>query len=414
MPLRIGYLIPEFPGQTHSFIWRERLHLAKLGVETALVSTRPPPREIISHSWSQEAQSQTAYLAPMSAKDLTVAIIDTVRAGPLAWWRTFRAAIRATGLSLTGRLRLLAMTLAAAKLIRISRRHGWSHVHVHSCADAANIAMLASLLSKRITYSLTLHGPELETYGPNQPQKWRDAKFAIIVSQRLREGVERKLAGFLPPLLITSPMGVDLERLRRQTSYTPWNGAGPVRVFSSGRLNIIKGHTHLIEAVRLLRERGVDVHLRIAGEDEQGGRGYRKQLEQLILDKQLADHVTLLGAIPEEQVRQELESAHVFALASLNEGVSVAIMEAMAMQVPAVATNVGGATELIHDGHDGLLVPPENPSAMANQIERLLRDPQLASRLRQASRQKIASTFHDRRSAEAFLEGLSLSLRPNV
>ena len=406
MPLRIGYLIPEFPGQTHSFIWRERLHLARLGVETALVSTRPPPREIVSHSWAADAQAQTAYLAPMSAKDIALAVFHTSLAGPFAWWRVFRAATRATGLPFTARLRLLAMTFAAAKLLRISRFQSWSHVHVHSCADAANVAMLASLLCKRITYSLTLHGPQLETYGPNQPQKWRHARFAIVVSQRLREDVEQKLAGSLPPLLITAPMGVDLERLHRQAPYTPWNGRGPVRIFSSGRLNIIKGHNYLIEAVRLLRERGLDIHLRIAGEDEQGGRGYRKQLEKLIRDKQLTDQVTLLGAIPEERVRQELEAAYVFALASLNEGVSVAIMEAMAMQTPAVVTDVGGATELIDDGADGLLGPPENTAAMANQIERLLRNPQLASDLSQASRQKIASQYHDRRSAEALVQGL--------
>src|SRR5688572_8466686 len=73
MPTRIGYLIPEFPGQTHSFIWRERRHLTEMGIDTALISTRPPPREIISHTWSDAAQRQTTYLAPMSAKEVTLA-----------------------------------------------------------------------------------------------------------------------------------------------------------------------------------------------------------------------------------------------------------------------------------------------------------------------------------------------------
>src|SRR5687768_8885221 len=131
MPLRIGYLIPEFPGQTHAFIWRERRHLDRLDVETALVSTRPPPKEIVSHTWATDAAAQTAYLAPFSAKDLFLSAFDLLRAGPFAWWRCLRAARRATGLSLKQRLRLLAMTPAAAKLLRIARRQGWSHVHVH-------------------------------------------------------------------------------------------------------------------------------------------------------------------------------------------------------------------------------------------------------------------------------------------
>ena len=414
MPTRIGYLIPEFPGQTHTFIWRERRHLQRLGIETALVSTRPPPKEIVSHTWAADAAAQTAYLAPFSAKDLIAAAFDILRAGPFAWWRCLRAARSATGLSFKQRLRLLAMTPAAAKLLRIAHRQGWSHVHVHSCADAAHVAMLASLLSKKITYSLTFHGPQLATYGPNQPEKWRHARFALVVSRRCREEVATALNGSLPPWVQTAPMGVDVDQARRSTPYVPWRGQGPVRIFSSGRLNVIKGHDHLVEAVRLLRERGLDVKLRIAGEDEFGGRGYRRQLQQLITDKNLSDHVTLLGAISEEQIRRELEQAHLFALASLNEGVSVAIMETLAMQTPPVVTDVGGARELIEDGRTGLLVPPENPVALADRIDQLLRHPDLAASLSAASREKIASQFHDRRSAEALVEGLSRTFGPNV
>jgi glycosyltransferase involved in cell wall biosynthesis len=209
-------------------------------------------------------------------------------------------------------------------------------------------------------------------------------------------------------------MGVDVDQARRTTPYSPWPGQGPIRIFSSGRLNLIKGHNHLIEAVRLLRGRGLDVHLKIAGEDEFGGRAYRQQLQQLIHDKNLSTQVTLLGAISEEQIRAELEAAHFFALASLNEGVSVAIMEALAMQTPAVVTDVGGARELIDDNQTGLLVPANDPAALAEKIEHLLRHPHLAASLSAASRQKIASQYHDRRSAEALIEGLTRTFEPAV
>jgi glycosyltransferase involved in cell wall biosynthesis len=413
MHTRIGYLIPEFPGQTHVFIWRERRHLARLGVETCLISTRPPPREIVSHAWAGDAAAQTAYLAPFSGKDVLLALFDLLRAGPGAWWRCFRAARRATGLSFQQRLRLLAMSTAAAKLVRIARRQDWSHVHVHSCADAAHVAMLASLISP-LTYSLTFHGPELATYGPNQPEKWRHARFALVVSKRCRVEAEQALAGSLPPYVETAPMGVDVDQIRRTAGYVPWNGTGPLRTFSSGRLNVIKGHADLVEAVRQLRQRGIDARLRIAGEDEFGGRGYRQELSQLIRDKGLTDAITLLGAISEEQIRTELEDAHVFALASLNEGVSVAIMEAMAMQSPAVVTDVGGARELIEDGRTGLLVPAKDPAAMADRIERLARDPTLAKSISDASRELIARAYHDRRSADALTQALGRTFGHNV
>ena len=73
------------------------------------------------------------------------------------------------------------------------------------------------------------------------------------------------------------------------------------------------------------------MRLQIAGEDEQGGSGYRQELEKIIEDKSMSECVELLGAVSEQLIRQGLEAAHIFALASLNEGVPVAVMEAMAI-----------------------------------------------------------------------------------
>jgi colanic acid/amylovoran biosynthesis glycosyltransferase len=69
MKAPIGYFIPEFPGQTHIFFWRERQILAEIGIDTSLVSTRCPPKALASHSWASEAQSCTAYLVPVTFQD---------------------------------------------------------------------------------------------------------------------------------------------------------------------------------------------------------------------------------------------------------------------------------------------------------------------------------------------------------
>jgi glycosyltransferase involved in cell wall biosynthesis len=201
-------------------------------------------------------------------------------------------------------------------------------------------------------------------------------------------------------------MGVDLGVMRRRSPYAAWPGHGACRIFSCGRLNPVKGHTFLIEAVRLLRERGIDAQLEIAGEDEAGGDGYRRVIEAGAAERGLSAHVRLLGALPEEAIRARLEAAHVFALASLDEGVPVAVMEAMAMEMPVVVTDVGGARELIDDGADALLVPPEDAAALADRVEGVLRDPDRAARLGAAARGKIAARFHHGRSARALAEGL--------
>lgn len=114
----------------------------------------------------------------------------------------------------------------------------------------------------------------------------------------------------------------------------------------------------------------------------------------------MSECVELLGAVSEQRLRQGYQEAHIFALASLNEGVSVAVMEAMAMEVPAVVTNVGGTSELVDDGADAILVPSEKPEAMADAIARVLQNPELALSVSHESRKKIIAKFSHRRSAE--------------
>lgn len=413
MNTRIGYFIPEFPGQTHIFLWRERQVLAELGIEADLLSTRCPPKSIASHTWAASAQKNTAYLIPLGFKDFVGASTELLKAGPVAWLHCLAVIIKARDMSFVRKFRLFAMIFIASKLAWLARTKGWSHVHVHSCADAANIAMFASILSG-LTYSLTLHGPTLSGYGPNQEQKWRYASFALIISKLLLNVVSDKLAGFLPKQIAVAPMGVDLAEIKRHRPYIAWEADGPCRIFSCGRLNTVKGHKYLISVVELLRQRGFDVRLQIAGEDEQGGNGYHRELEKIVRDKSLSEYIELLGAVSEERVRKGLEDAHVFALASLNEGIPVAVMEAMAMEVPAIVTDVGGTSELVDDGVDAILVQPENCEEMADAITKVLQNKELALSLSKEARKKIAAKFHHRRSAEALVSCLKqLSQEPS-
>ena len=128
----------------------------------------------------------------------------------------------------------------------------------------------------------------------------------------------------------------------------------------------------------------------------------------------LSHRVMLLGAVSEERVTELLEHAHVFALASLNEGIPVAIMEAMAMAMPVVATDVGGNSELITAGHDAILVPAADREAMTAELYRVATDPAHAMRLAAASRARVEADFHRRRSAEAVAEGLRRTVRGAV
>jgi colanic acid/amylovoran biosynthesis glycosyltransferase len=392
---RIGYLVPEFPGQTHSFFWREVAKLEALGVSPVLMSTRRPAPGLVCHDWTQKAVERTNYLVP-PASALAVSAISELSTRIPGVTRCLAAVGRAQGVDIMSRARLVALIFAGLEVAALARKEGFEHVHVHSAADAAHVAMFARLLGGP-TYSLTLHGP-VDDYGPNQLEKWRHAAFGIVITQRLLQELRVTLGDAVIPLEV-APMGVDVANYVRGKRYEPWDGQSPLRIFSCGRLNPVKGHAELAAAIAQLRSEGVDVRLRIAGEDDAGGSGYRAQLEKTIRDLGLVEAVELLGAISDARVRQELEAAHVFALASHHEPLGVAIMEAMALSLPVVVTSGGGVVELVDDTIDGLLVPPKDATRMAQQIITIARDPERARAMGLNARAKIEKSFDSGLSA---------------
>lgn len=277
-----------------------------------------------------------------------------------------------------------------------------THVHVHSCADAANIALFAHK-TFGVTYSMTLHNP-ITIWGGNQKNKWRHASFGIIIAEWIRKDLVARLKGYLPAQLYLAPMGVDINKLRRNTGYVP-RKEEELRVFSCARLNPAKGFSVLLNAIELVNRSGLKARLTIAGEDDEGGTGYRKDIERLVNELELQHCVTLLGSVPEERVKHELEQAHVFVLASLEEPLGVAIMEAMSMEVPVISTNAGGVPDLLANDH-GIMVPPGDASALAEAITEIGSDPEKAKTLSAKGRTLIEAKYHHQLSAMAICSHL--------
>ncbi|GGA09712.1 MULTISPECIES: exopolysaccharide biosynthesis GT4 family glycosyltransferase EpsE [Salipiger] len=399
--LRIGYLVPQFPGQTHIFFWREVQVLESMGHEVHLLSTRMPHSGLISHDWSQDAIARTTYLGQ----------VEPVAALQALWALLPRGLPRAILREGPGFAKDVAVTLSAARaLVTLARERGLDHVHVHSCARAALIAALARQMGGP-TYSLTLHGP-LSDYGPGQRFKWRHAAFATIITHKLLNEMQEAMPDDLPPRLVVRPMGVDTDELRRDAPYQPPEKGRPLRLFSCGRLNVVKGHQDLMSAMRQLLDQGVDVRLEIAGEDDAGGEGFRKDLEAHLRKLRLQDHVKLLGAIDAGAVKQKLLDAHVFVLASWHEPLGVAYMEAMACGVPVIGTDAGGVRELIDDGHNGKLVPPKDPTALARAIRDLAQNPDSAQRFSDAGRIQVETRFRASLGAETLVSEI-LATRDN-
>lgn len=401
MGLRLAALMPHFPSQTHTFYWREICALRELGAEVHCISTTHPPAGEVVHPWAHEARGQTCYLTPISPASLLRGFIRVLAAGPSAWGRSARRTLGADDAGIQSRVRLSALVPVAGHLARVCRDEGIEHLHAHSLGDVAMLAMLCHELGGP-PYSVTLHGP-LEHYGPAQRAKWRHAAFGICVSRRLRQEVLEAIPELDPSRIEVVSMGVDTRVFRRSAPYAPPARGEPWHLVTCGRLHPAKGHDDCIRALRLLRDRNIDARLCILGDGPA-----RDDLESLVESLGLASVVTLAGAVSEERVRDELARAHAFCLGSHDEAIGVATMEAMSMGLPVIVTRVGGVPELVEHEKSGLLVPPRDPSAMADAVERVLRDADLAQRISDAARLRIERDFDARRSAEVIARRLGI------
>jgi colanic acid/amylovoran biosynthesis glycosyltransferase len=394
-PAPIGYLIPEFPGQTHSFFWREIQALkAHHGYETHIISTQLPPRKV-THEWVKDTNADYLFPIPVSAWPRLAASL--IRRSP-------RLLGQADTRAILKRPKHWALLVLAVRLGHLCRQAGITHLHVHSCANAALIAALCQQLYG-VSYSLVLHGPA-QDYGPHQEFKWHGARFGFVVSEKLRGEMAEMLPDASAKTRI-APMGVDTDMFAPPVSPRP-AAADPFHWFCCSRLNWMKGYDVLLDALAQISRDAPDLdwRLSIAGEDDVGGIGYRAELETKITQMGLTDRVILLGAITQTDVLKELHAADGFVLASKAEALGVAYMEAMACGLPTVGSDTGGVHELIKTGRDGLLVPPGDVPALTEALHKIMTDPALRKRLSEGGRARVVKNFGVRRSADALAQAL--------
>ncbi len=276
-----------------------------------------------------------------------------------------------------GRTRRLFLPRAALRLGSALREHA-----VDVLLSAIEVPTLLSLLTRPLLPRATRVGhieqsvpsrqlPEKTPLLPLHRRLWRRLDFAIAVSRAAAQDLRRNFA-VRDVHIIPNP--IELEELRRDgPAPHPWLDDGVPCIVSLGRLDRQKGHDVLIEAFRRVRER-TRARLLIFGDGP--------------MKLQAGEDVALPGRI--SAVAPALRRATVFALASRVEGFPLAVAEAMACGAPVVATRVG-TEELVRDGENGLLVPPEDPEAMAGALLRLLESRELRKRLADRARLDVAA-----------------------
>ena len=172
----------------------------------------------------------------------------------------------------------------------------------------------------------------------------------------------------------------DRYQLRKKLGYSPREKI----VVSTSRLTPKNGLDYLIKATAPLG----DVKLIIIGDGEQ-----RKHLESLIQNLKLKNRVFLLGTLPHKELPQYLAIADAFCRPSVNEGFGISFIESMACRIPTIGTAVGGITDIINHGENGILVPPEDAGTLSRALKRVIEDGNLAKQIAERGYQTVREKF---------------------
>jgi colanic acid/amylovoran biosynthesis glycosyltransferase len=387
---KIGYLATHYPSVSHSFILREILALEAVGVDIEPMAINPAPEDDVLTDVDRAERSRTFYVKSQSKAAVLRSVMRAFRRSPRGFLATAVHAVRSARFDLKAGLWRLLQLVEAAIVWDHCRETGVRHVHAHFGQVPATVAWFTAELGNRLdpdddpwTWSVTVHGWHefVNEREASLRQKVHAAAFVVCISDYTRSQLMRIAHPDHWKKLRVIRCGIDTAAFAQRE---PRPVGKPPRVLMVARLSPEKGHLVLLEALKLLGDRGMRVEAELIGPGE-----FRDGLERAVSSLGIADRVSFLGACTPDEINQHLRSADVFCLPSFAEGLPVALMEAMAVGVPVVTTYISGIPELVIDGWTGMVVPAGRGDLLASAIERLCDDRDLTSSIVSAARAKV-------------------------
>lgn len=277
----------------------------------------------------------------------------------------------------------------------VFRRAGIEHMHATWATATATCAFIASGLTG-IPWSMSIHRGDLEKKSLSR-QKMLTVSFVRAINNRAREKMLSLSGNTMGKKITVLRLGVNVPELKEKD--TDGEG-GRLKILCPAYLHPIKGHTYLLEALKLAIGEGLDLQCLIAGDGPT-----RPSLELISERLGLGETVKFLGRLPHARLLDMLANGDIamVVLPSITykgeaEGIPVSLMEAMAHGVPVISTKTGGTPELLADGC-GVLVEEKNPDALAKAILKLATDEKTRQGYRRRGYEKVRSEFNSEKGA---------------
>ena len=406
---RLAIVMKGYPRLSETFIAQELLSLQRRGLDFEIWSLREPT-DGKSHPVHRAITAPVRYLPEYLYRAPKRVLGAWWRSRQLPGYRSARAQwLRDLARDPTpNRIRRFGQALVLADELPTGVRH----LYVHFLHTPGSVTRYAAAM-RGLSWSCSAHAKDIYTIPTWEKVEKLGSMAWLVTCTAANVEHLRALAGPNAGKVHLQYHGLDGARFAsvlRTASPADGSGVEPVRLLSVGRAVPKKGYDRLLQALVLLPP---DLQWRF--EHIGGGEGLgalKAQAESL----GLAARISWRGSATQETVLERLRASNVFVLASRiaddgdRDGLPNVLMEVQSQALACVATAVSAIPELIRDGETGLLVPPDNVPALAQALERLIRDPVLRQRLGAAGEARVRSVFeHD-----ATIDDLLALLRPHL
>lgn len=388
----VAFVLKGYPRLSETFIAQEIQTLERLGLDIRLFSLRHPTDHTV-HPVHREVRASVNYLPEYLYQEparvlrawLAVRRLSGYAAARATWLRDLARDRSANRVRRFGQALVLADDLPADI--------GWLHAHfLHTPASVTRYAAMI----RGLPWSVSAHAKDIWTTPEwEKREKLADCRWLVTCTRFNAE----HLAALSPePDRVDLVYhGLDLDRFPPpvvgRSTRDGGDKDGPVRLLSVGRAVEKKGYDVLVDALVRLPE---DLHWHLV---HIGGGPVLPELKEKAAQGGLQSRITWMGPQPQEKVLDAYGAAEVFVLASRiasdgdRDGLPNVLMEAQSQGLACLSTRVSAIPELIGDGETGLLIPPDDPGALASALERLIRSPALRSRLGGAGMARVRANF---------------------
>lgn len=386
--LEVAYITSRFPKVSETFVLNEILAVERLGVDVELFPLLRERADTL-HPGAARLVEEAHYL-PFLSFAILGSQLHHLRRRPRAYLGALRDVLRGTLGSLNFFVGSLGIFPKVAHAARLMEADGVAHVHCHFANHPATAGFVVHRLTG-IPFSFTAHGSDIHVDRHLLREKVREAEFVVAISRFNRDVILAETGDEYAGTVTVIHCGVDTERFRPKERDAP---LGRFAIVCVGTLHEVKGQAYLVEACRILSERGVEFSCSLIGDGPD-----RAKLERLISEAGLGNRVEITGALAQDRVAARLRDADVLVAPSVptsdgkREGIPVVLMEALSSGIPAVASDLSGIPELVEDGVTGLLVTPRDAEGIAGALARLAADRDLARRLGLAGRDAVVRDF---------------------